>query len=172
MQGQWNFILDLLRTPCPLTMLCSFIGAVALTTGFVNSNTGIIWLDQVTCSGTERRLIDCPANALGLHDCSNFEDAGVRCVARESKYTLMNYILCYYFFTFSFSFKKLAVRESSGFEEEPHCLDVLSSVLITLGVLCVMTLLANLMPLWPADSLASVLQVRISRSRLLPQTGQ
>ena len=61
-------------------------GAVPLTTGFTNSNTGIIWLDQVTCSGTERQLIDCPANAIGLHDCSNFEDAGVRCMAATSMY--------------------------------------------------------------------------------------
>ena len=55
-------------------------GAVALTTGFINSDTGIIWLDQVSCVGTELRLLDCPANAIGLHDCVNSEDAGVRCL--------------------------------------------------------------------------------------------
>ncbi len=59
---------------------------MALTTGFTNSNTGIIWLDQVACLGTETRLIDCPANALGLHDCVNFEDAGVRCQMSGSKF--------------------------------------------------------------------------------------
>ena len=29
---------------------------------------------------TETRLIDCPANALGNHDCTHSADAGVRCV--------------------------------------------------------------------------------------------
>ena len=41
--------------------------------------TGSIWLDQVACAGTEARLADCPANPIGTHDCSHFEDAGVRC---------------------------------------------------------------------------------------------
>ena len=41
--------------------------------------TGSIWLDQVACVGTEGRLADCPANPIGTHDCSHFEDAGVRC---------------------------------------------------------------------------------------------
>ena len=54
------------------------IGAVALTTGFTNG-VGQIWLDNVQCRGTETRLIDCPANALGVNNCNHAEDAGVRC---------------------------------------------------------------------------------------------
>ena len=59
-------------------------GAVALTSGFTNG-AGQIWLDQVRCSGTERRLIDCPANPLGQHDCVHTEDAGVRCLPCKLK---------------------------------------------------------------------------------------
>ena len=55
-----------------------YVGAVALFTGFTNG-AGQIWLDNVQCRGTETRLIDCPANALGSHNCVHFEDAGVRC---------------------------------------------------------------------------------------------
>ena len=66
-----------------------YSGAVALTTGFTNSNTGIIWLDQVGCTGRESRLIDCPANPLENHDCSNFEDAGVRCIGLQSKFVIL-----------------------------------------------------------------------------------
>ena len=40
---------------------------------------GQIWLDDVECLGTETRLIDCPSNSLGVHNCGHFEDAGVRC---------------------------------------------------------------------------------------------
>jgi deleted-in-malignant-brain-tumors protein 1 len=54
--------------------------AIAVTVGFTNG-ADQIWLDEVRCTGTETRLIDCPANALGLHDCVHSEDAGVRCAA-------------------------------------------------------------------------------------------
>ena len=54
------------------------LGAVALTSGFTNG-AGLIWLDNVHCRGTETRLIDCPANPLGTHNCRHTDDAGVRC---------------------------------------------------------------------------------------------
>ena len=41
--------------------------------------TGSIWLDNVQCAGTESRLADCPANAIGVHNCVHSEDASVRC---------------------------------------------------------------------------------------------
>ena len=55
------------------------VGAVALSRATFGQGTGSIWLDQVACVGTEGRLADCPANPIGSHDCSHFEDAGVRC---------------------------------------------------------------------------------------------
>ena len=61
--------------------LCYFfcsLGASAVSTGFT-IGAGQIWLDDVQCRGTETRLIDCPANPLGIHNCGHIEDAGVRC---------------------------------------------------------------------------------------------
>ena len=55
------------------------VGATALTSFNVPAGTGQIWLDNVSCRGTETRLIDCPANPLGTHNCGHTEDAGVRC---------------------------------------------------------------------------------------------
>ena len=52
--------------------------ATALSLGFSNAPPRI-WLDEVMCTGSETRLIDCPANPLGQHDCTHREDAGVRC---------------------------------------------------------------------------------------------
>ena len=54
-------------------------GAQALTLGAVPDGTGQIWMDNVNCRGTETRLIDCPANPLGNHNCVHAEDAGVSC---------------------------------------------------------------------------------------------
>ena len=57
-------------------------GATAITLGDVTDGTGQIWLDNVQCTGTETRLIDCPRNALGSHNCGHSEDAGVNCISK------------------------------------------------------------------------------------------
>ena len=57
--------------------------AVALTSGFV-PGPGQIWFDNVQCLGTERRLIECRADPVGIHNCAPNEDAGVRCQASVS----------------------------------------------------------------------------------------
>ena len=57
----------------------SSTAASTLTLASVIDGTGLILLDELQCSGSESRLIDCPHNGLGNHDCSHREDAGVRC---------------------------------------------------------------------------------------------
>ena len=54
-------------------------GFVVFSNAFFGQGTGAIFLDNVGCSGTESRLLDCAHNEIGTHDCSHFEDAGVRC---------------------------------------------------------------------------------------------
>ncbi|XP_064032270.1 LOW QUALITY PROTEIN: deleted in malignant brain tumors 1 protein-like [Pogoniulus pusillus] len=41
--------------------------------------SGIIWLDQVDCKGTEQVLSSCPARPWGITNCSHAQDAGVVC---------------------------------------------------------------------------------------------
>lgn len=58
-------------------------GAVAYFTGAVPDGTGSIFLDNVQCTGTESRLIDCPHSGVGTHNCGHSEDVGVRCQIRK-----------------------------------------------------------------------------------------
>ena len=56
------------------------IGATTLTGSRVIDGTGQIVLDNLSCTGRESRLVDCPHRGLGRHDCGHHEDAGVRCL--------------------------------------------------------------------------------------------
>ena len=40
---------------------------------------GEIWLDDVSCNGQERVLVDCGHNGFGNNNCVHGEDVGVTC---------------------------------------------------------------------------------------------
>ena len=58
-------------------------GATAFSFAFFSQGTGAIWLDNVVCTGNETRLYDCQNTGIGVHNCSHFEDAGVKCQRKQ-----------------------------------------------------------------------------------------
>ena len=55
------------------------LGAEALSEAIIGEGTGVIWLDNVQCSGSERVLKNCTASHSGNNSCTHVQDAGVRC---------------------------------------------------------------------------------------------
>ena len=57
-------------------------GAVPLYNAAFGPGTGPIWIDDILCSNTEQRLIDCPNGGIGTIDFCNGhnDDAGLRCM--------------------------------------------------------------------------------------------
>lgn len=80
----WGTVCDDLWSSADAIVVCRQLGyptagAQILTLQNVVDGDGRIWLDDVRCAGTESRLIDCRARAIGSNNCQHSEDAGVSC---------------------------------------------------------------------------------------------
>ena len=64
--------------------------ATAISNAAFGRGSGAILLDNVACTGSEQRLINCPYDS-HTADCFHSEDAGVRCRIT----TCMSVILCF-----------------------------------------------------------------------------
>ena len=82
LDGQWGTVCDDYWDRTDGHVACRQLGYPAGSEGVFGlahfgQGTGPIWLDNLYCSGSEARLVDCP-RAL-QHNCYHGEDAGVRC---------------------------------------------------------------------------------------------
>ena len=59
--------------------LCHATGAVAFTNAHFGAGVGPIYLDNVDCSSSESKLLDCTSSSIVYCYRGHSEDAGVRC---------------------------------------------------------------------------------------------
>ncbi|XP_065913209.1 scavenger receptor cysteine-rich domain-containing group B protein-like isoform X2 [Dysidea avara] len=80
--GEWGTVCDDSWSISDGIVACHQLGysfVRVTTSAFFGQGTGAIWLDNLSCRGSETRLIDCNHNGFGIHDCFHSEDAGLVC---------------------------------------------------------------------------------------------
>lgn len=80
--GQWGTICDDSWTTGSSAVVCRQLGLGA--TGTINRYGAgpagsPIYLDNVSCRGSEVNMLACPHLPLGVHNCDHVEDVGVTC---------------------------------------------------------------------------------------------
>ncbi|NWI79744.1 MARCO protein, partial [Dryoscopus gambensis] len=79
-KGSWGTICDDGWTTREATVVCRMLGFSRAVSAFTaTAGTGQIWLDDVSCTGSEITITDCTKRDWGAHNCNHGEDAGVEC---------------------------------------------------------------------------------------------
>ncbi|XP_070205243.1 fibropellin-1-like isoform X2 [Littorina saxatilis] len=84
--GHWGTVCSNGWTPEDAAVVCRQLGFVGTTiTAYTDLRYGPgsfssrVWLSNVSCDGSEFRLMDCPANPIGSNSCGHGQDAGLSC---------------------------------------------------------------------------------------------
>lgn len=80
---EWGTICDNGWSLTETNVICKqlgYPGAIGYETGaHFGSGSGPVFLDHVTCDGSEHFITECDDNGWYTHTCSHEEDVGVRC---------------------------------------------------------------------------------------------
>ena len=57
----------------------NYVRVKNVATGTFGSGDGPIWLDNVSCSGSESSIQECRNRGFGVHNCEHTEDIGIIC---------------------------------------------------------------------------------------------
>ncbi|EKX46655.1 hypothetical protein GUITHDRAFT_48775, partial [Guillardia theta CCMP2712] len=80
--GAWGTVCDDDFSSPDAQVVCRQVGCTttyAMSVGSFGGGTGTIWMDQVSCSGSESQLTSCSFGGWASHDCVHSEDVAVCC---------------------------------------------------------------------------------------------
>ncbi|NWX00258.1 C163A protein, partial [Caloenas nicobarica] len=82
-QGQWGTVCAYHWSINDAAVVCKQLGCGSAVGahryGYFGAGSGPIWMDDVSCNGTEFALSDCKHAGRGEHHCDHTFDAGVTC---------------------------------------------------------------------------------------------
>uniref|UniRef100_A0A8C1PFQ0 Neurotrypsin n=1 Tax=Cyprinus carpio TaxID=7962 RepID=A0A8C1PFQ0_CYPCA len=82
--GQWGTVCDDQWDDNDAEVVCRQLGlggiAKAWMGAYFGAGSGRVLLDEVSCTGNELSIEQCPKTAWGEHNCDHTEDAGVSCI--------------------------------------------------------------------------------------------
>lgn len=89
LNGTWGTVCDDGWTITNADVVCQQLGydgaTSALRRATYGDSTGPIYYDDVRCTGSEARLVNCSHSGTGIHNCQHSEDVGVECSATRSQ---------------------------------------------------------------------------------------
>ena len=77
--GQCIYIAICQELACRDILCHSTGGSIAYSSSRFGGGKGGIFLDNVQCSSSALRLLDCGHSGIGVHNCDHTDDAGVKC---------------------------------------------------------------------------------------------
>ena len=89
--GEWGTVCDNGWSSTDASVVCRQLGfgssGTAIRSAGFGQGSGSIWLDSVTCTGSESTLASCGHLGVNItQSCSHSNDAGARCPAAQSLY--------------------------------------------------------------------------------------
>ena len=88
--GHWGTVCDYSWNMNNAEVVCRQVGCgralAALSRAHFGQGSGLIWLDNVRCSGNESSLTQCQHSGFGSHYCGHYSDVGVICSGKKSSF--------------------------------------------------------------------------------------
>ncbi|XP_061095004.1 deleted in malignant brain tumors 1 protein-like [Conger conger] len=92
--GQWGTVCDNSWNMNDAEVVCRQAGCgralAAVSSAHFGQGSGLMWLNNVTCSGNESSLTQCQHPGFGSNFCSHYEDVGVICSGPKPRSTALS----------------------------------------------------------------------------------